>query len=87
MWLCWTKGSSRASRVVSGVKNGRYILQVTRHPQSLYKGPVSLTVRRDVPLYRYPLCTLILLLVVPIALIARSLTFEKRRWQQSDHAG
>ena len=72
--------------MVSGIPGGRYVLQMARHPQSLYKGPVQITVRRDVPLYRYACCSLLWLLIVPVLVIMRSKAFEQRRWQQSDHA-
>jgi hypothetical protein len=83
----WTEGSRSGSIVVGGITNGSYLLQITPEPSSKYKGAAELTVARDVPLYRYPLCTLFLLILVPAIVFVRSRVFEQRRWAESDHAG
>ncbi len=81
----WSEGSRSGSEVVSGVPNGTYHLQLTPDPKSLYKGPVEVEVRRDVPLFRYVCCSFFLLLVVPALVFVQSYGFEVSRWKESDH--
>jgi hypothetical protein len=81
----WSEGSKSTSELVSGIPNGEYLLQVSRHKGSRYKGPVNIKVSRDVVLYRYPCCSLLLLLIVPMFVMARNRAFEQKRWQQSDY--
>lgn len=83
----WTEGSQSGSDVVNGIGNGKYVLQVTVDPNSPYKGAVSVELRRDVPLYRFPCCFVLLLLFGPLIAFAQSRAFEGQRWKESDHAG
>jgi hypothetical protein len=85
----WSEGSQTNELLIGGVENGRYVLQVdpaktdARRP---YSGPLALSVTQDVRLYRYPCCSLLLLLALPIGVFVKSRLFEQRRWQESDHA-
>lgn len=81
----WSEGSQSSSTLVSGIPNGEYLLQLHRHPGSTFKGPVRMTLRRDVILWRFPCCTLFFLIIVPVVVFVRHNAFEKRRWEQSDH--
>jgi hypothetical protein len=81
----WTEGSHKAKEVFSGVPNGKYLLQITPDPKSKYKGACHVTLTRDVPLFRYPCCTLFLLLIVPLIVFGQSRAFERARWAESDH--
>lgn len=82
----WSEGSRSSSEVLGQVPGGKYVLQWRQDPGSLYKGPVALEVRRDVALWRYPVCTFLLLMTVPGFVLLRSHLFEKKRWEESDHA-
>jgi hypothetical protein len=81
----WSEGSRTGSTVVSGVPNGKYLIQITRHPQATYKGTTYVTIKRDVRLFRYPCCALFLVFVIPIVVIVRATAFERMRWAESDH--
>lgn len=82
----WSEGSGTSTTLVGAVPAGKYVLQVTHHPESTFKGPVRVLVREDVPAYRYVCCSWVLLLIVPLLVIMRSASFEQRRWAESDHA-
>ncbi|OGS01687.1 MAG: hypothetical protein A2V88_11045 [Elusimicrobia bacterium RBG_16_66_12] len=64
---------------------GRYYLRL--EPETdVSSFDLDLRVRRDVPLLRLPLLSL-LLLGLPFAFVLwQSRTFETARWMQSDHA-
>lgn len=82
----WSEGSRLSKDVFGGVPNGTYHLQLTPDPASLYKGSVHVTLRRDVPMYRYLVSSALLLLVVPLGVFALQRSFEQRRWSTSDYA-
>lgn len=82
----WSEGSRSTSTIVGGVKPGRYVLQLTIHPQSTYKGDVRVLVREDVAAFRYVCCSWICLIIVPAIAGILSAGFEQRRWAESDHA-
>lgn len=83
----WSEGSRSSSTMLPMVPNGRYLLQVSMDPGSLYKGPVDLEVRQDAPAYRYVCCSFFLLFIVPLIVVIRRQSFEGTRWSESDHAG
>ncbi|MDC3379169.1 DUF4178 domain-containing protein [Planctomycetota bacterium] len=82
----WSEGSTSESTVIRGVKNGSYLLQVQRYPQSLHKGEVQIQLVRDPWLVRYPCCAFFMILIVPLVVFIKSKSFETRRWAESDHA-
>jgi hypothetical protein len=82
----WSEGNRGSSELMGGIPSGKYVLQLTHHPGSTYKGSVSVRLVEDVAAYRYVCCSLLLLLVVPCAALALSASFEQRRWAESDHA-
>ena len=81
-----TKADQVLSEVIPGIPSGKYVLQLSIDPQSPYKGPVSVTAREDVTMWRYPCCSVLLLGVVPLLVLILSGQFEKQRWADSDHA-
>lgn len=81
----WSEGSRSGSAVITGVPNGTYLLQFTKHPQSTFKGTTYVKVTRDVRLFRYPCCALILVFLIPIIVFVRAQSFERMRWAESDH--
>jgi hypothetical protein len=88
----WWEGSRGESVVMGRVPAGRYLLRVemagdtTEAARSAPPVSVTLTVRRDVPMYA-PYGFALLALVLP-ALVSplRKSSFEQRRWAESDHA-
>lgn len=82
----WSEGGQHTSEVLGEIPGGKYVLQWKQDPGSLYKGPVALEVRRDVTLWRYPICTFLWLFALPGFVLLRSHLFEKKRWEESDHA-
>ena len=88
----WSEGSRDESVVLGRVPAGRYLLRVemagdtTEAARSAPPVSVTLTVRRDVPMYApYGLALLALVLPALVAPLRRS-SFEQRRWAESDHA-
>ena len=80
----WSEGSRDTEVLLGGIPNGDYALQVERDDS--FGGSVRIQVRRDVPLYRYPLAALFIIAVFPVIFLIRSRSFEARRWAESDHA-
>ena len=84
----WSEGSRRGRAVVGQVHDGRYLLRV--EPQvERGRGFVPQTARvrvvRGVFLATPLVLALLLVGVWPIAVTLRSVTFERRRWEESDH--
>jgi hypothetical protein len=82
----WSEGSQHDSTTFAGVPPGRYVLQLSQDPSQPWKGEASITLREDVPLFRFPGCSLLLIVIVPALVLLRSRGFETRRWAESDHA-
>ena len=83
----WSEGSRRDRVVLGSVPGGRYFLRV--EPEGPTTGrPVDYTlrVRRDVPALSYFVFALLGLLAPPVFLALRAVTFEQRRWAESDYA-
>ncbi|MGE0706878.1 MAG: DUF4178 domain-containing protein [Planctomycetota bacterium] len=81
----WSEGSRSGSTTVAGVPNGTYLIQVTPDPNATYKGTTVIQIKRDVRLWRYPCCSLLLVLLIPLVVFVRSQSFERMRWAESDH--
>jgi len=84
----WTEGSQHGSAVISSVLEGRYVLRV--EPQvERGQGQVPATAHVRVVQGVFlpaPLGLAVLLVVAwPLLLTLRLVSFEKRRWQDSDH--
>lgn len=82
----WSEGSRSTTTKIGAVRPGKYVLQLTHHPQSTYKGDVRVLVREDVSAFCYVCCSWAFLIVVPVAAGILSGSFEQRRWAESDHA-
>jgi hypothetical protein len=80
----WSEGSRETSIILGGIPNGEYVLQVER--EDTFAGPVTITIRRDVALARYPIVALLILIAFPAILLLRSKSFETKRWAESDHS-
>ncbi len=83
----WSEGSTHTSVTLGGVAPGNYVLQVT--PAAAGAGaellPFTVEVRQGVFLHRYGVAYLLLALVALATPLALSLSWERRRWQNSDH--
>ena len=96
----WTEGSNHDRALVPTVPGGRYYLRVQPQGQPVggrlrYGGiehadlsavTYTLRLRRDVPWATAYGIALLLLVVPPLILVGRSLSFEHARWQESDYA-
>ncbi|HEY6349402.1 MAG TPA: DUF4178 domain-containing protein [Candidatus Angelobacter sp.] len=83
----WSEGSRDDSVVLPAVPPGRYYLRI--EPESGPGEPISygVTVTHDVPVYSWFLVAAGLLVLPALFVTWRSMNFEHRRWQESDHAG
>ncbi len=82
-----TEGSRNNSVVIPSVPSGRYYLRI--EPEMSATSPATtyeIFVRRDVPIYSYFWIAALLLLIPPALTTYRSMTFESRRWRESDYA-
>lgn len=83
----WSEGSAADRAIIPQVAPGRYYLRV--EPEMAQNaGPMiyDLRVRYGVPSMSFFWIAAGLVLVPPIFSTWRSITFERRRWQQSDYA-
>jgi hypothetical protein len=82
----WKEGGQRDSVIVPSVPSGHYYLRIepevaARHPQITY----TVEVKRDVPVNRFYGIGFLVLLIPPILISWRALSFERSRWSESDH--
>lgn len=84
----WTEGSRHETVRLASVPAGRYFLRVQPEGGEPARRVVNYTlrVRRDAPVYGFYLVAFIALLVPVIFAVAPSVSFERRRWAESDHA-
>ena len=82
----WTEGSPRDSVDLPSVPPGRYFLRIETEGERTAP-PIRYRVRvlRDVSTSLWFLVALVLILVPPILATRRAFTFERQRWQESDH--
>jgi ribosomal protein S27E len=82
----WTEGSPRDSVDLPSVPPGRYFLRIETEGERTAP-PIRYRVRvlRDVSTSLWFLVALGLILVPPILTTRRAFTFERQRWQESDH--
>jgi hypothetical protein len=82
----WKEGNKKDSVIVPSVPAGRYYLRIEpevdpRHPRIHY----TVAVRRDVPVNSFYGIGFLVLLIPPIMISWRALSFERSRWSESDH--
>lgn len=84
----WTEGSQRETVRLATIPSGRYFLRVQPEGGEPSRSQVRyrITVRRDAPYYGLYLAAFFALLLPTILAVVRSLSFESRRWAESDHA-
>jgi hypothetical protein len=87
----WSEGSNRGRAVAGGVRDGRYLLRVEPVLERGARGFVGPVARVRVVQGVFLLAPLVLALIAivawPIACTVALASFEKRRWEESDHAG
>ncbi|MEP7309180.1 MAG: DUF4178 domain-containing protein [Acidobacteriota bacterium] len=83
----WSEGSPAASFTLPSVPAGRYFLRIEPEGERTGK-PVgyTVTVVRDVATSVWFLGALMLIVLPPLMTSFRAAAFERRRWQESDHA-
>lgn len=81
----WTEGSRKDSAVVPSIPPGRYYLRIEPETDAAFRGiQYRVTVKRDVPQFSW-FGIALLALLVPVGLLTwRSMSFEHRRWAESD---
>lgn len=84
----WSEGSNPGSQTVGAVPGGTYLMQINSQvdPGGDPADLLTLSIRADVPLYRYILIPLIFISLFPLINFIRRAAFEKKRWAESDHA-
>ncbi len=84
----WTEGSRSGRAVVGSVPDGRYLLRVEPQVErgAGYLPPTAhVRVVRGVFVWTPLALALLVVLAWPVLLSFRAVSFEKRRWQESDH--
>ena len=83
----WHEGSRTDDVRIPTVPPGRYYLRVDPELPADAARSVryTLTLRRDVPGWRYFLVVLVLLAVPPLKTVGRGASFERARWAESDY--
>jgi len=82
----WTEGKRRDQVSVPAVPSGRYYLRVKPEGEA-NRPPVSydIRVRRDVPSLLLPALALLALAIPPVLVTVLHLSFEQKRWMESDN--
>jgi hypothetical protein len=84
----WSEGSNPGKQTVGAVPGGKYLMQVATQvdtggdPADM----LTLSIKEDVPLYRYVMLPLLFISLFPLVNFIRRAAFEKKRWAESDHA-
>jgi hypothetical protein len=83
----WTEGGKNDTATLPGIVSGRYYLRVEPE-MSAGAEPVryQITVRRDVPRSSWFWLIAFLLIIPPVLTSFKRLSFERRRWVESDYA-
>ena len=79
----WSEGSLNEESVLSSIPAGHYYLRV--EPEGMGTTQYEIAVVRDVPQWTPFFVVLGVLAVFPISAVYRSWSFERLRWNESDH--
>ena len=87
----YNEGSNPRSVVLGDVEGGKYTLQVTPQvdPNHLASNPTAnydISLRQDVPLFRYVFFAFFVILIFPLFNTILGGIYESRRWANSDYA-
>src|SRR5262249_40377463 len=82
----WSEGGQNDTVVVPSVPPGHYYLRIepeadTLHPRIVY----TVEVKRDVPVHAFYGIGFLVLLIPPVFITWRSMSYERSRWSESDH--
>jgi hypothetical protein len=83
----WTEGSTQASQFISSVPEGRYRMAITAYIN--HTKPIdhfTLYVYRDVSIWSNYFLSMLVLLIYPVVFYVRKISFEKKRWMNSDYS-
>ncbi len=82
----WSEGGQRDSVVVPSVPAGHYYLRIEPEADALHpRIGYTVDVKRNVPVYAFYGIGLMALLLPPVFITWRSMSFERARWSESDH--
>ncbi|MGH9719754.1 MAG: hypothetical protein ACRD8O_06045, partial [Bryobacteraceae bacterium] len=83
----WTEGNTGDTAYIPSVPPGRYYLLVEPEmAPGATRMDYELTLRRDVARPSFFWFSILFLLIPPVYVTIRRLTFEHQRWQESDYA-
>lgn len=81
----WSEGSQSNDATFSSLPAGKYSLRVTGTLEGATKPiPVDLKVEQNVTRGVNFICALVLLLIFPVLGLIRKMSFEGRRWSESE---
>ena len=84
----WTEGSRSNDRYLSAVTGGSYILRLAvERSNSSEPVAVQIAITQDILRLRYWLFALFFLSIIPLGVLIYHVSFESRRWSQSDYSG
>jgi hypothetical protein len=82
----WTEGKQNDVVVVPSVPAGHYYFRIEPEADPTLPGiPYTVDVRRDVPVAGIYGIAFIILLLPPLIISLRAYSFERTRWEESDH--
>ncbi len=83
----WSEGSQKPEEHISALPEGKYTLRLEVSWER-WQQPASLSVRieQGVPRLLHLFLTLLALSIIPLLVAIRHLSFEKRRWEDSDYS-
>ncbi|MEO7999439.1 MAG: DUF4178 domain-containing protein [Gemmatimonadaceae bacterium] len=84
----WSEGGRKDHFRLGAIPSGKYILRVAPEGDETSRGVVNykLSVKRDVPSYLFYIVAFVALLIPAALASAPAMSFEQRRWAESDHA-
>lgn len=84
----WAEGSRVNEKYLSAVTGGSYILRVAvERSDSWVPVVVQIKVSQGISRLRYWMFALFFLSIIPLGVLVHHISFEKRRWSQSDYTG
>jgi DNA-directed RNA polymerase subunit RPC12/RpoP len=82
----WSEGSQTPSVHLSALPAGKYTMRIEAQWEK-WQQPAAVTIRveQGVPRVSYWLVTMLLISIIPVLVAFNQLSFEKRRWADSDY--
>jgi hypothetical protein len=84
----WSEGSQDSSVMVSGLPDGKYVLRLAFELDKAIsrQGSVVISIDQGVPNGWHLLIALLALAVIPFFIFLAQMSFEQRRWADSDYS-